>query len=319
MPRRWIAGKLSSNIWRTTLTADATQLEALLEQLGLTKTESKVYLCLLDQSPLAAAAIADLAGTSRSSVYLVLRSLVGKGLIDAGAGYSSRYHAAPPQRALTGLLERNRAELLAQEQHVEAALPDLTELFEQNQNVEDGEIVEILRTPALIGERFERLQAETTETIDVVVRGPLQVGGSNEAELAALQRGVRARGIYDRNVLAEPSIDTNLRAWTTQGEQARLYPGDLPMKFAIFDSNTVLMPLVVPGMSGMIAIIVRNPELAATLTFLFDTLWDRSEPLEHHLASSTLGPASRRSGDTPRNSPHLAASSQRGPDGQRRT
>ncbi|HYJ68253.1 MAG TPA: helix-turn-helix domain-containing protein [Nocardioidaceae bacterium] len=78
------------------MSPDATQLELTLEQLGLTKTESKVYLWLLDRSPLAASTIADLAGTSRSSVYLVLRSLVGKGLIDAGAGYSSRYHSAPP-------------------------------------------------------------------------------------------------------------------------------------------------------------------------------------------------------------------------------
>ena len=299
------------------MTIDAVSLEATLEQLGLTKTEAKVYLCLLDQSPLPAASIAHLAGTSRSSVYLVLRSLVSKGLIDAGAGYSSRYHAAPPHVALNGLLERNRAELADRERHVKLALPELTELYEQNQDA-DGEIVEILRTLALIGERFDRLQSEAMQTIDIVVRGPLQVGGSNEAELAALERGVRARAIYDRNVLAEPSIDNNLGAWTAQGEQARLYPGDLPMKFAIFDSHTVMMPLIAPGVSGLIAIIVRNPELAESLTFLFDTLWDRSDPLDH-LASSTLGPASRRSGDTPRNSPPIAETAQRGSHGHGRS
>jgi HTH-type transcriptional regulator, sugar sensing transcriptional regulator len=213
-------------------------------------------------------------------------------------------------------MERSRAELEARERHVEQALPDLTELYEQNQSA-DVELVEILRTPALIGSRFDRLQSESQETIDIVVRGPLQVGGSNEAELAALRRGVRCRAIYDRNVLAEPSIEGNLDAWRTQGEQARLYPGDLPMKFAVFDTQTVLMPLVAPGVTGLLAIIVRNKELAATLTFLFDTLWEGSEPLEHHLASSTLGPASRRSGDTPRTSPPLAATDQRGSDGQR--
>jgi HTH-type transcriptional regulator, sugar sensing transcriptional regulator len=297
--------------------ADVSQLETLLEQLGLTKTEAKVYLCLLDQSPLPASTIADLTGTSRSSVYLVLRSLVGKGLIDAGAGYSSRYHAAPPQRALSSLLDRNRAELSARERHVEDVLPDLADLFERNQDA-TGELVEILRTPALIGERFNRLQTECQKTIDIVVRSPLQVGGPNDAELAALRRGVRCRAIYDRDILTEPSIDGNLAAWTTEGEQARLYPGDLPMKFVVFDSHTVLMPLVAPGVTGVLGLIVRNGELAATLTFLFDILWDRSEPLQHHLASSTLGPASRRSGDTPRTRPHLAETDQRGHDGHRR-
>lgn len=71
-------------------------------------------------------------------------------------------------------------------------------------------------------------------------------------------------------------------------------------------------------MTGMIAIIVRNSELAATLMFLFDTLWERAEPLEQHLASSTLGPASRRSGDPPRHSQHLAEIDQRGHHEQRR-
>jgi hypothetical protein len=90
------------------------------------------------------------------------------------------------------------------------------------------------------------------------------------------------------------------------------------MKCVIFDSNTVLMPLIAPGVNGLIAIIVRIPELAATLAFLFETLWERSESLEPDLASSTLGPASRRSGDMPRTSPHVA-DILRGPDGQRRS
>src|SRR3954447_23275627 len=129
-----------------------TETEALLEDLGLSKTEAKVYLCLLGEAPLPAATIADRTATSRSSVYLILRSLVDKGLIDAGAGYSSRYHAAPPDRALAALLERDRLELDNRRQQVKRMLPDLTTLFEQNSRA-DGELVEILRTPSLVGER----------------------------------------------------------------------------------------------------------------------------------------------------------------------
>lgn len=255
------------------------ETEALLEDLGLSKTEAKVYLCLLGQAPLPAATIADRTGTSRSSVYLILRSLVDKGLIDAGAGYSSRYHAAPPDRALTALLERERIEHENRKHQVEQVLPDLTELFEQSSGA-DGEIVEILRTPSLVGERFDRLQSQAEKTIDIVVRGPLQVGGSNEAELAALRRGVRARAIYADAILTDPVVARGLGAWTGEGEQARVYPGELPMKFALFDSHTVVMPLVAPGVTGVVAIIVRNKELAAALEFLFDTLWTASEPLK---------------------------------------
>jgi HTH-type transcriptional regulator, sugar sensing transcriptional regulator len=261
---------------------DILQLETLLEELGLPGTEARAYLCLLGQSPLSATTIADLTGISRSSVYLVLRSLVDKGLIDAGVGYSSRYSAAPPQQALAGLLERERAELQSRERRLEQALPRLTELFEQSSGV-TGEIVEVLRTPRLVGERFDRLQADARHTVEVVVRGPVQVGGANEAEVAALRRGVRARAIYDRGVLDDPSVVRHLGSWISEGEQARVYPGELPMKFALFDSHIVMMPLVAPGVTGVVAIIVRNHQLAAALGMLFNTLWDSAVPLEPEL------------------------------------
>jgi HTH-type transcriptional regulator, sugar sensing transcriptional regulator len=255
-----------------------TQPDKLLEELGLPGAEARAYLCLLGQSPLSATTIADLTGISRSSVYVVLRSLVEKGLIDAGAGYSSRYHAAPPEQALAALLERERAALASRERRLEAALPQLTELFEQSSGV-TGEIVEILRTPRLVGERFDRLQAEARETVEVVVRGPVQVGGPNDAEVEALRRGVRARAIYDRAVLDDASVAANLGSWIAEGEQARVYPGELPMKFALFDQHVVMMPLVAPGVTGVVAVIVRNHQLAAALGMLFDTLWAGSAPL----------------------------------------
>lgn len=250
-----------------------------LESLGLSKAETKVYWCLLGESPLPATTIADLTGTSRSSVYLVLRSLADKGLIEAGAGYSSRYHAVPPRRALPALLERERAELRAREQHVDQVLPQLSERFDDCVG-EDGDILELLRTPKIVGERFDRLQSEARHTIDIVVRGPIQVGGVNEAETAALRRGVRTRAIYDRSVLTDPSVSRHLDTWTAQGEQARWYAEDLPMKFAVFDSHTVLMPLVSLTVQGVAAIVVRHRELAAGLEFLFATLWERAEPLD---------------------------------------
>ena len=268
-------------------------MEMLLEQLGLSRAEAKAYLCLLAQSPLPAASIAELTGTSRSSIYLVLRSLADKGLVDAGAGYNSRYHAAPPDRALTGLLEKDRAELQSRERHLAQALPKLAALFDKISGA-DGEIVEILRTPKLVGARFDRLQSETKRTIDVVVRGPVQVGGPNEAEISALERGVRARAIYDRAVLSDPSIHRHVAAWLAAGEQARLFPSELPMKFALFDSQTVMMPLGAPGVIGVVALIVRSTELAAALELLFTTLWERSEPLERHVGVERASADRRR-------------------------
>ena len=252
---------------------------AMLQHLGLTKSEARVYLGVLEQPSLSAAEVADLAGISRSSAYVILRSLAEKGLVDAGVGYSSRYQPAPPERALGQLLERERAVLDEREQHVRDVLPELSELFAQRGPV-DGELVEILRTPAVVSERFDRLQTEVQETIDIVVRGPIEIGGSNQAETEALGRGVRCRAIYAESALEHPTMVQNLSTWVTQGEEARVFRGELPMKFAVFDGQTVLMPLVAPGVSGVVVVLVRNAELGAALGYLFDTLWAEAHPID---------------------------------------
>lgn len=255
------------------------QTESLLEDLGLTKTEARIYLCLLEQSPLAAGTIADITGTSRSSVYLILRSLVDKGLVDAGAGYSSRFAPSAPDIAFAGLLERGREEQREREQNVQTALPDLMRRFGSSA-AGDGELVEILRTPKLVGDRFDRLHAASEQTIDIVVRRPIQVGGSNQPELDALARGVRVRATYDHGLMHHPEVAANIGTWVAAGEQARVYHGDLPMKFAVFDGHTVLMPLFAPGVGGVVALIVRSRELAGALGLLFETLWTASAPVE---------------------------------------
>jgi sugar-specific transcriptional regulator TrmB len=252
---------------------------AMLENLGLTNTEARVYLHVLEQPSLSAAEVADFAGISRSNAYVILRSLTEKGLVDAGAGYNSRYQPAPPERALDQLLERDRAVLAEREQRVRRVLPELTEVFDQRGPV-DGELVEILRTPAVVSERFDRLQTEARETIDIVVRGPIEIGGPNQAEIDALRRGVRARAIYEEAALDHPAMGEHLGTWVGQGEEARVFRGALPMKFAVFDGQTVLMPLVAPGVSGVVVIIVRNAELGAALGYLFDTLWAQATPLD---------------------------------------
>ncbi len=255
------------------------QTESLLEDLGLTKTEARIYLCLLEQSPLAAGTIADITGTSRSSVYLILRSLVDKGLVDAGAGYSSRFAPSAPDVALAGLLQRDRDDLREREQNIRTALPDLMRRFESSAGG-DGELVEILRTPKLVGDRFDRLHAASESTIDIVVRRPVQLGGNNQPELDALARGVRARAIYDHGLVHHPAVADNIGAWVAAGEEARVFHADLPMKFAVFDGHTVLMPLFAPGVGGVVALIVRSRELAGALGLLFDTLWTASTPFE---------------------------------------
>jgi len=252
-----------------------------LEVLGLSSAEAKVYLCLLAHSWLGAAAVAELAGVSKSSAYLVLRSLIDRGLAEGGEGYGSRFRAAAPDKGLAALLDRERERGLARERAVRELLPTLAAVAESAEDVED-ELIEVLRSPKVVAERFDRLQLEAVERVDVMVRAPIvATTRGNQAEFTALKRGVRFRGMYDREGLEDPEIRPHLARWREAGEEIRVSSTELPMKLALFDARVAIMPLPTPGRAnGVTSVLIRNEALGAGLQVMFDHLWDGAEPWE---------------------------------------
>ena len=91
-------------------------LRAKLEQLGLTSIEAQVYLAIRRAGPISATAIAREVGSNRTTIYPVLGSLADKGLIEGWARYRSKFAAASPQKALGGLIARQKQLVSAREQ-----------------------------------------------------------------------------------------------------------------------------------------------------------------------------------------------------------
>lgn len=93
-----------------------------------------------------------------------------------------------------------------------------------------------------------------------------------------LRRGVVICSLYERAILDVPEIRPYLAGWISQGEEARVYEGELPHKLAIFDRQTVLVHLTMPG-DQIRTLFIRHAELAMSLGMLFDSLWEKSGPL----------------------------------------
>ena len=93
-----------------------------------------------------------------------------------------------------------------------------------------------------------------------------------------MRRGVRYRGLYEQAVLDAPEIRPYLHAWIAAGEEARVYHGELPHKLAIFDRLNILLPLASPNGKAR-TLFIRHPQLAVSLGILFDSFWDRAEPI----------------------------------------
>ena len=84
-------------------------MEELLEKIGLTNAESKVYLALLELGSSTAGPIIDKAKITPSKVYELLDKLQRKGLASVVTKENTRhYEAASPERLIDYLEERER-------------------------------------------------------------------------------------------------------------------------------------------------------------------------------------------------------------------
>lgn len=261
-----------------------------LTQLGLTPTEAQVYLALVQNGPMGASAIAAATGLARTAVYPTLGALVDKGLAEAGEGYGSRFSPVPAEKALPHLLAADKAALLHREQLTAQVVELISLLGEQAETVPD-ELLQVLRGPRALTERFERLQLEAEESINCFVKGPYLTDPNNPIQEKAQRRGVRYKALYESRLLDDAAAKARVLKWMALGEEARIYQGELPQKLMIFDSRIVLMPIVRSG-ETLRTVVIRYPELAQTLSFAFQYLWDKAEPVARQQpeeAESTRG------------------------------
>jgi sugar-specific transcriptional regulator TrmB len=252
-----------------------------LERLGLSTAEAQIYLALVRSgSPIGASAVVAATGVPRSSVYPTLTRLTDMGLVEAEPGYGGRFSAVPADQALPSLIVRAREDLLEREQLASELAKELKAFREPADNIVNGEQIQVLRDPRVFAERFERMQDEAKRQIDVFIKAPiLNPSYSNPAQEKAMRRGVRYRGLYERAIVDAPEIKPYLSKWIAAGESARAHEGELPHKLAIFDRQSILIPLVPPRPGRILFLSIRHSQLAASLGTLFELLWERAEPL----------------------------------------
>lgn len=100
----------------------------------------------------------------------------------------------------------------------------------------------------------------------------------NDEELDGLRRGVRYRGIYDREALERPNALDVLETMVGAGEEARVLTG-APIKLAIADRRVGLIPLDL-RQGREEGILLHPSPLLDALYSLFETCWARAVPIK---------------------------------------
>ena len=244
-----------------------------LEGIGLTTGEAKVYLSLLGLGLSTTGPIADESGISASKVYKVLARLAKKGLVSHILKEKTKYFLAADPERLLDYLEAKEKRLKRERSEIEKILPSLKKRkasLEQGQSVEVFEGVEGIKTSRL--KVLESLQKGDSTNI---------LGGSKDStgkfygfwkqyQKMREKKGLKTRLLFDR---------TTPKKWVKEFgspklNQAKYLPSDIVTP-SWFMTAGPFVHIGVPS-EKPISILIKNRDIADSFSQYFSGLWNRT-------------------------------------------
>ncbi|MFC5906539.1 TrmB family transcriptional regulator [Streptacidiphilus monticola] len=266
---------------------DVTELCPSLAALGLTPYAARVFLALVTTGQAPAATVAEEAGVPRQRVYDVLEDLARRGLVTrAPHKPAALYDVVDPDRALTLIMERNRAEFERQEVLAREIAAELGPLWRgshrrtsaQEAAVDDDALVSM--APEDEWRTLTRHSVRATST-------PPYDGLTDPAWLRQVEqltaRGGSVRCVYQQDVLEDEELLHHAHRFADAGEQARVAE-HVPSRMILTDSRRAFLPIPYTqarqGTEGTPTVfLVEHPDVVKRLEDEFELLWLRAVPL----------------------------------------
>jgi sugar-specific transcriptional regulator TrmB/DNA-binding CsgD family transcriptional regulator len=258
----------------------------MLEAIGLSTDEGRVYATLVDRPESSAALLAGLCDLSPPAAARTLGRLVRRGMATRLPGRPPRFVAVAPDVSIQPLLGRRENEL----QLARAAVHELTAAFlRASRNTFPHELVEVVTGPENIINRALMLQDSAQSVIRGIVKLPYVMAGPQDAnadrEHRRLKEGVEYRAIYDQDAVQQPGKLEDIRSSVEHGEQARIAAG-AALKVWIIDDAAALIPSRHAAYGIDAAFVVYPCAMLDALVALFELEWQRAIPFRRYVRSA---------------------------------
>lgn len=175
----------------------------ILEEIGLTKTESKIYLTLLKIGQSTTTNIVKEAGIHASKVYEFLDKLIQKGLVSYVIKSNKKYFTASEPEVLKNYLKEKHQIISEQEKEIDLILPELKAMKKSKKESIKSEIYEGLRGAKSVYEKiFMALKKGETQYIIGAPRigNELIEGFLLDWHKRRIKKGIKCKYLYDSNV-----------------------------------------------------------------------------------------------------------------------
>jgi len=253
------------------------EIKSYIETLGLTEKEAAVYLALLQLGQAPVQTISRKASIVRPTAYVVLDSLIHKGLCKKGLiGKKTVFIASPPED-LDVLIRKRERDAHEQRARLHHLLPELRalyalseerpsiRLFEGREGLKNlqREFIEISAEPVYgmsSDDAMENLFPRTSDEYDEEIRG------------VRVKAGIKSYNIYTSSEGERRSLESDKKALR---ESRYIDKEKLPIK-AHFSVHGPLLSIV-SFRKKIIGVLIEHVDIADSFKAIFDVAWKQLE------------------------------------------
>lgn len=265
----------------------------LLEKMGLTSNESKLYLALLD-GPKTGQALSKATGIARTRVYVDLETLHARGFAERRDGKVRLFAARPPDTVMDSVLSEREIELSESRERAELLKNELNPLFQsvQERDVDfpHGSQERITNLDVYV-QKVQDLFHGVRETVDHMACHPLIPRAFGRAIFQNIaKQGVKIRFLMPREMIEMEALRKDL----LEGDWAESFDArfvdETPCRVTIFDNQTAA--ICSPGdcqLDGrrVDVYLARQPEFIALHSAAFEHYWQKGTPAKDILGEWT--------------------------------
>ncbi len=250
----------------------------ILQQIGLTSSESKVYLALVERGKSKVSEILSEAKLNSGRIYEILESLEEKGLVSSIKEEKTKYFTASPPKRVIDYLNAKIDNVNKQKINYEKTLPELQKRYEEMQEETNVEVFLGVKGQKTA---YEILFAEAKKdrTKEVIVNGIVKWDSYSKEYIDLLRFYVfKKRKELKLKVkkIINPSAKKNLAEIKEDNAEIRTLPYESMTAIQVLGEVTLIQLQTKP----LIAIIIRNKQTAEDYKKQLKFLWSIAKEVE---------------------------------------
>lgn len=252
-----------------------------LEEIGLTTGEIKVYLALIEKGQSTTGPVAKKSGISHSKVYMILDKLEKKGLVSHVEKNNINYYLAEEPSRIRDYLDEKKKNIIVMEKRVEDLIPKLRTIRKKSDESEKVRFYRGLRGMASAHEHtYSKLgEGEYYCTYGITTKRSKKFNRYWVKDHKRRERaGIGCRLLFNRSTDKKILIDRN-KMHLCEARYMPL-PIEIPSWVTVYkDTILITMPVDDEPVENSITVEIQNAPIAESFQIYFDQFWKMAEEL----------------------------------------